>query len=288
MAVCLEKEALALHDEAWAETDSRTGRANRTEWVVVKVERPKNNNKPITSRAGLAWRWLDRTITTMLALKGWKCRRPPPEEREMAPARQKEWTYMKQALERGVPRLAALPADIAEEWRGFIPQVVAEAVSDERVGMWGEWARREADKLDKEVRKQRKEEWTNFLEEAAAGGAGMLHRLSKPAQVWQPRASAGESAKQACPLAAAAAARATWADEWRVQVDDLQTGPQPWLTYKVDLPALEAGSLIAVGSRFKKHTGVGADRVHPRIASLLSWTGEQAMLDYIQLVERSR
>ena len=79
----------------------------------------------------------------------------------------------------------------------------------------------------------------------------MLHRLSKPPQHWQPRASAGEGAHQPRPLEAAEAERSAWAEEWRVHAETLQAGPQPWLAHEVDLLALNAGSLIEVGRRFK-------------------------------------
>ena len=89
-------------------------------------------------------------------------------------------------------------------------------------------------------------------------------------------------------MQAAAAALASWSKEWQVDNPAKQGGEHPWQTYKVDLPKLEPGSLVAVGRRYKEHTGVGADRVHPRLAALLSRKGEQAFLEYIHLMETTR
>ena len=89
-------------------------------------------------------------------------------------------------------------------------------------------------------------------------------------------------------MQAAGAALAAWSKEWQVQDPAKQEGEHPWQTYKVDLPRLKPGALVTVGRRYKEHTGVGADRVHPRMAALLSSRGEQAFLDYIHLMEATR
>ena len=54
------------------------------------------------------------------------------------------------------------------------------------------WASEASDELAGMVKKlsgERKKSWMQFLEQAALGQAGLLHKLSKAPTLWQPRAS---------------------------------------------------------------------------------------------------
>ena len=79
---CMEQRMLGYHDEVWSAEDPHTGRAEQPRWVVVRERRPPNRNRPTTSAAGLAWRWLQRTISAILALHGWVQGRPPAVPRK--------------------------------------------------------------------------------------------------------------------------------------------------------------------------------------------------------------
>ena len=248
MMICMEKEALGNHDEKWQAEDTRVGRSRPTEWGLTKARLPRNQNRPNTSKKGLAWRWLHRTLGNLLAMQ----RLEEPAEKHTVQA-----GFLRRALGKAGPMIDRLPTDKAEEWRQLLGHIQNTLVTTEVMEELCSWAAQEAEAIDKKILNQRRETWTDFLAEAAKGGAGGLHRLGKPMQRWKPRASAGKAEDQACPLQAAGTALASWSKEWQAQDPAKQGGEHPWHTYKVDLPSLKPGALVAVGRRCKYHTGVG-------------------------------
>ena len=109
--------------------------------------------------------------------------------------------------------IGKLPTDKAEEWRQLLGHIQNTLVTTEAMEELCSWAAQEAEAIDNNILKERREKWADFLAEAAKGGAGGLHRLIKPMQKWKPRASAGKAEDQACPLQAAGVALASWSKE---------------------------------------------------------------------------
>eukprot|EP00959_Pyramimonas_sp_CCMP1952_P113404 2370034-Pyramimonas_sp.AAC.1 len=68
---------------------------------------------------------------------------------------------------------------------------------------------------DQKLFKERRARWADRLQEAAAGAAGGLHKLSKAAAVWRPR-RADTTEGSADPIEAAEYTLKEWNVVWRV------------------------------------------------------------------------
>ena len=253
MVTCIEKEVLGYHDEKWKPEDPRAGRGSETAWVERPVQPLKKITAHISGKEALTWRWLEKALAQILALKGWRNHQPPPEPRPVKKV-VRQLDFSLEALQGARSRLKSLPPQAASAWKCLIQRLTSYQVDEQLIEDWRSWAEQEARKLDNMRRNKERADWNEFLDEISTGGAGGLHRMTRPTQQWQPRASAGAGAKQACPLAAAEAAKLDWAKEWRIHEERWQEGDHPWLHHQVNLPPLKEGSLINIGKRFKKQT----------------------------------
>ena len=132
---------------------------------------------------------------------------------------------------------------------------------------------------------QRRREYYAKISE---GQAPRLHKETKPIPVHtigpSPRHSARGQPKLMCK-----AKLEWWSEIWRVAEHDLQQ-LQPWLDEPGDdeqLPDITAANVEESCRKFKANTGLGADKVHPRVYSDASQEIRQATADLLMSVERS-
>ena len=158
----------------------------------------------------------------------------------------------------------------------------------EPLDTWVQEAAEQVQRMNDEARKEQKHSWAKFLQQAAQGQAGLLHKLSKPVVRWAPRPSLEHHGDTQDPQVAVVAVVEEWAKEWRVD-SVLQLQQRPWETCQVEpMEPITAEEVWKAGSHFKVHTGVGVDLLHPKLFSTLSRPGAQAVADLLNRVEAER
>ena len=118
----------------------------------------------------------------------------------------------------------------------------------EPLDTWVQEAAEQVQRMNDEARKEQKHSWAKFLQQAAQGQAGLLHKLSKPVVRWAPRPSLEHHGDTQDPQVAVVAVVEEWAKEWRVD-SVLQLQQRPWETCQVEpmepITAEEFGKLAA-------------------------------------------
>ena len=106
--------------------------------------------------------------------------------------------------------------------------------------------------------------WQDFLDRAAMGGAGTLHRITKPLPADAAPVVVG-GMQLLDPREVVAAKRAAWAQVWQCGEPVQEELPAPWLHHQQgELPPLSVESFQLVLTKFKGATGMGSDLVHPQ------------------------
>ena len=115
-----------------------------------------------------------------------------------------------------------------------------------------------------------------------------MHRWTKPTKVWRPACRDAKPGDFGV-LAEVRREQEAWARIWRVDEAGRAHTLRPW----EEAPAMRwqpiTGEDVDRASRsFKARTGLGADDLHPRVFSLLSDQGKEAVGQYLTRCERSR
>jgi hypothetical protein len=152
-------------------------------------------------------------------------------------------------------------------------------------------AERWAKKFEDEASQAKRRGWEQKLEQSALGGAGKLHRWTKPVAVWKPtvkQPGKGQKPGRCGPLEEVEAALCHWSAIWKVdQIEQLEE--RPWdQAGESDLAPITVEEVERAALAFKETTGMGSDDFHPRWVVRLSLAGKQAITDMLNAAERSR
>ncbi|CAK0863646.1 unnamed protein product, partial [Prorocentrum cordatum] len=179
----LEQEAFAISGTVRDEEGPRAGRSEIPTWKIKPLTLG-GGNLPEAAGQAIWWRWLSRSLRN---LKG---------ARAKLRATTEHWG--KRAGGQGAAR------------RDKLQELCQEAAA-------------RSEETDQRLAKERGAKRAEKLEAAAAGSAGGLRELSKPAAVWRPR-RADSMAESADPLEAAELALKKWKAVWRTDDPMQQQG----------------------------------------------------------------
>jgi len=277
----LESEIIQGHGIS---ADEHSGRAKDPKWVCRPVKWQPKHNGPRCGEELLAMQWVANKLQELCSVVQ-KC-----IQREHATDKQQQ-VMAAIATQCSVYKLR-LTGEQGAKWERILRTIGMglgwTCQEAEPLHSWTIEARAEAEVKLAEAKKEEQKSWSAFLDRAAMGQAGLLHKLSKPVVMWRPRLDHSEQGDTQDPLKAADVVRAEWAAEWRVD-EPLQPRQRPWETSEVEpMPAITAEQVQIAGRSFKEHTGVGADLVHPRLYGHLTPQGCQAVANLLNDVERLR
>ncbi|CAK0809345.1 unnamed protein product, partial [Prorocentrum cordatum] len=246
----LEQEAFAARGLEWAPDHPAAGRAEEPTWRVKPLSFG-GANVPSAAREAVWWRWLARTLHNL----------------------QGAYARLKQARTGDIQRHRQVRA--AGRWA--------------KLQQWMQESQGKLKEHDQKLLKERRARWADKLQEAAAGAAGGLHKLSKAAQVWRPR-RAGSMEDSADPIEAAGYTLKEWNVVWRVG-EQIQKVERPWEREERDklepFTDQDVDKLKEVARTFRKKTGVGVDRWHPSTLQGASDEAYVRLLDFYMEVERT-
>ena len=124
--------------------------AGPTEWVLARTKLPRNQNRPSTSKEGLTWRWLHITLSNLLAMQ---------KIEELIEKQAIQADFLRKALGQAGPNTDMLPTDKAYEWRQLLGHIQGTLITTEAMDGWCSWASREAEAIDKQILKARRDKW---------------------------------------------------------------------------------------------------------------------------------
>jgi len=155
---------------------------------------------------------------------------------------------------------------------------------------WRQEAAAQFDEIAKEMQQQWRQAWRDKLDKALAGSGPSLFQMIKEVLLWRPRPSKDKLGDAASPTEAAERARETWAEEWRVQGEAGRE--RPWESFAPSgaeqLEDITGDMVKAAARKFKNKTGVGSDRLHPKVLLQLSQPGLEAIGAYLTQIERAQ
>ncbi|CAK0804411.1 unnamed protein product, partial [Prorocentrum cordatum] len=259
----LEQEAFAVRGLVWAPDHPAAGRAEGPTWRI----KPLNfggANVPPAAREAVWWRWLAKTLQN---LHGAYSRLKMARTGDIQRQRQREATAHEHQFIIARQRTKHLNAVEQGKWQAGCGLLAAGllrgALQEAKLQQLMQESQAKMKEYDQKLFKERRARWADRLQEAAAGAAGGLHKLSKAATVWRPRR--GDTMEgSADPIEAAEYTLREWKQIWR------------------------AGEQIQeVARTFRKKTGVGVDRWHPSMLQGASDEAYDKLLDFYMEVERT-
>ncbi|CAK0822508.1 unnamed protein product, partial [Prorocentrum cordatum] len=285
----LEQEAFAARGLEWAPDHPAAGRAEEPTWRIKPLSFG-GANAPPAAREAVWWRWLARALQS---LQGAYTRLKTARNGDNQRRRQKEAIAQEHQFIITHRRTKHLNTKEQGRWQarcgllaaGLLRGAHQEAKLQQRV----QESQGKMNEYDQQLLKERRARWADRLQEAAAGAAGGLHKLSKAAPVWRPR-RAGSMEDSADPIEAAEYTLNEWKVVWRVG-EQIQKVQRPWEREERDKlePFTDqvVDKLKEVARTFRKKTGVGVDRWHP---SMLQGASDEAyvkLLDFYMEVGRT-
>ena len=100
----------------------------------------------------------------------------------------------------GLPATPAAAGGHALVWATRLGELADGALGAEELHEWVQEAAAHAHSWGLHDRRAQQENWRDFLQDASSGGAGLLHRLTKPAPVVRPPLPGLQPASRADPL----------------------------------------------------------------------------------------
>ncbi|CAK0847595.1 unnamed protein product [Prorocentrum cordatum] len=285
----LEQEAFAARGLAWAPDHPAAGRAEEPTWRI----KPLNfggANVPPAAREAVWWRWLAKALQN---LHGAYTRLKLARTCDIQRRRQQEATAQEHQFIISRQRTKHLNVEEQGKWQARCGLLAAGllrgAQQEAKLQQWMQESQCKMKEYSQKLFKERRARWADRLQEAAAGAAGGLHKLSKAAAVWRPRrADAMEGS--ADPIEAAEYTLKEWNVVWRVG-EQIQEEVRPWECEERDklepFTGQDVDKLKEIARAFRKKTGVGVDRWHP---SMLQGASDEAyvkLLDFYMEVERT-
>ncbi|CAK0878174.1 unnamed protein product, partial [Prorocentrum cordatum] len=285
----LEQETFAARGLEWAPDHPAAGRAEEPTWRIKPLSFG-GANAPPAAREAVWWRWLARTLQS---LQGAYARLKLARTGDIQRRRQEEAIAQEHQFIITHQRTKHLNAKEQGRWPARCGLLAAGllrgAQQEAKLQQWMQESQGKMKGYDQQLLKERRARWADRLQEAAAGAAGGLHKLSKAAPVWRPR-RAGSMEDSADPIEAAEYTLKEWNVVWRVG-EQIQKVERPWEREERDklepFTDQDVDKLKEVARTFRKKTGVGVDRWHP---SMLQGASDEAyvkLLDFYMEVERT-
>ncbi|CAK0838315.1 unnamed protein product, partial [Prorocentrum cordatum] len=285
----LEQGASAARGLEWAPDHPAAGRAEEPTWGIKPLSFG-GANAPPAARETVWWRWLARTLQS---LQGACTRLKTARNGDIQRRQQEEAIAQEHQFIITHRRTKHLNAKEQGRWQARCGLLAAGllrgAHQEAKLQQWMQESQGKMKEYDQKLLKERRARWADRLQEAAAGAAGGLHKLSKAASVWRPR-RAGSMGDSADPIAAAEYTLNEWKVVWRVG-EQIQKVERPWEHGERDklepFTDQDVDKLKEVARTFRKKTGVGVDRWHP---SMLQGASDEAyvkLLDFYVGVERT-
>ncbi|CAK0838233.1 unnamed protein product [Prorocentrum cordatum] len=270
----LEQEAFAARGLEWAPDYPAAGRAEEPTWRIKPLSLG-GANVSLAAREAVWWRWLARTLQN---LQGACARLKLAKTGDIQRCRQEEATAQEHQFIITYQRTKHLNAKEQGKWQARCGLLAAGllrgAQQEAKLQQWMQESQGKMKEYGQKLFKERRARWADMLQEAAAGAAGGLHRLSKAAAAWRPR-RAGSMEDPADPIEAA---------EYTLKA-------RPWECEERDklepFTDQDADKLKVVARTFRKKTGVGVDRWHPSTLQGASDEAYAKLLDFYMEVERT-
>ncbi|CAK0883268.1 unnamed protein product, partial [Prorocentrum cordatum] len=185
--LALEKEAFQMRGMHWDHSDPRAGRAEEPKWRV-KAFNFGGGNVPTAARAATWWRWITGSMHGMQgAHQRWRlakdCEQIQKRGRVVAELERLFRMRPRRKKHIGAKDQGARQARCDMIATGQLREVSRKEI----LQCWTQEAECRMKEVDQQLPEDRKAEWADKLEVAAAGAAGGLHKLSKAAVVWRPR-----------------------------------------------------------------------------------------------------
>ena len=278
---CIEAEVQQLWGIEGAEARQASGRGKERQWVVRPAKQRFAPNRARPTPAGRAWRWMVQTSSQLSRLYAKMVADPLAGGDPAVAARRKHAGALRRAVERAKKLAKGLEPRAVGPWC-MMAQALAEGCLADP-SLWGAlepiqseaeaWAAIEDMRMDKHKRATRAE----ALDKAAKGAASLLHRWTKPTKVWRPACRDAKPGDFGV-LAEVRREQEAWARIWRADDAGRAHTPRPW----EEAPAMRwqpiTGEDVDRASRsFKARAGLRADDLHPRVFSLLSDQGKEAV-----------
>ncbi|CAK0818028.1 unnamed protein product [Prorocentrum cordatum] len=274
-----------LEQEAFA----ARGRAEEPTWRIKPLSFG-GANVPPAAREAVWWWWLAKALQN---LHGACSRLKMARTCDIQRRRQQEATAQEHQFIISRQRAKHLNAEEQGKWQARCGLLAAGllrgAQQEAKLQQWMQESHCKMKEYDQKLFKERRARWADRLQEAAAGAAGGLHKLSKAAAVWRPR-RADTTEGSADPIEAAEYTLKEWNVVWRVG-EQIQEEVRPWECEERDklepFTGQDVDKLNEVARAFRKKTGVGADRWHPSMLQGASDGAYVKLLDFYMEVERT-
>ena len=139
-------------------------------------------------------------------------------------------------------------------------------------------------------REEQFKEVKRFYREASQGAAGKLHRHIKQEGLPQEEAQPRNGSTVCSPLNASEDQKEFWGNIWLVE-DPIQQSIRPWFSLEDEEEGEHLGEVTGrqvyeASRKFKASTGLGVDRINPRLYGQVCEAGQEAIAGVVNHVER--
>ena len=278
----MEDEVMEYARVPEEERTRMVGRGRPRKEVLRRIELPKARNLPRPSPQGRIWRWIASRMAELMA----QLQAMGDEPRE---GQRRQLGSLQATCLRYAGRLEPL----GQRRRPWAEVLRAIGGAELRAEGWWQVLQTAMGHAEVQARWWRTQDsreqargWASFLDRACLGGAGALHRITKPVPVIKPPRTGRHAPRTGDPLSIVEAKRREWGEVWQVG-QPAQQAARPWeLMLPSGLPPITAQDLEAVQGIFKARTSVGADLIHPRSLKVMSRKGKECLASFLNLVER--